>query len=538
MRAQLTHLDTDSIDLQLGDAPTHAGETEQFVRLRGLERLSGGLEVGGDEPQVRAEFHRACIEALRLVFGTVLLQSEGRARLGSSRVRYRSFENELRLELLFSRLSSARLSVEVGTVQVAANSDFEEAEVRVQGDEGEVSAATCRFGEMSVQLGDVSLKMGSLEAQRLRLGWGAGGFWLNAEQLTCPRLDLQVAGSQSSIFDLKVGELHVQDADWSIRDVSSSALHFATGFPDEVELDAEGKPARSPSNRPSDRRPLFDWKLLDGLGGQLSADVDLALKVPILRRRQALHPLRLDIEQGKLNFRQLERGLSTLESALLDFSVREEDLVLEVGIPFLPTRGLGKPILTFPLTGQELEWAKEHWVRLRTLAHPTALSGDPEPQGEPALEGVSAGEVESGSSALVVREEKSEDGPISLEYVEVRDLDARLSLEAPLEAHLAVVRSLAFEDLRVSGGLAHHDSPERRVGQVSGSLLRAEMDVDDFPLGETLFDLTRVAVEGKSTFELDFLGTKPTALRMKLGRFGAGRVDFGSYAREHTPGAE
>src|SRR5690606_11056084 len=96
------------------------------------------------------------------------------------------------------------------------------------------------------------------------------------------------------------------------------------------------------------RRPWLDWNLLDSLTGHAHVDVGIDITLPLIGRRRAVHQLRVGVQQGRIDYRALESDLSALEDALLDFSVRDDALVLELGIPLLPTRGMGKPLIRWP----------------------------------------------------------------------------------------------------------------------------------------------------------------------------------------------
>ncbi len=125
--------------------------------------------------------------------------------------------------------------------------------------------------------------------------------------------------------------------------------------------------------------------LLDGLAGVINVELSLDLTVPVIGRRRATHRFRIPIADGAVDYMGLEKDLSTLESALLDFAIRDGALVLEMGIPFLPTRGLGKPILQWDLAPADLDLARRDRIRLAVLPRFRTVGG------------------ESGSSRIIVR---------------------------------------------------------------------------------------------------------------------------------------
>ena len=208
----------------------------------------------------------------------------------------------------------------------------------------------------------------------------------------------------------------------------------------------------------SERAPLFDYGLLDGLSGYLNVDVAMDVSVPIIGRRRATHKLRIPIAEGAINYRELEHDLASLEDSLLDFSVREGALVLERGVPLLSTRGRGKPLLIWPLGEADLALAHQRRVRLAVL---------------PSVHVVSEGPAEP-------RERSSP--KLTLRTVSFEAIDAVLSLHVPTPDPAGFLRSLALTRLRVFGAVHHEAGAPDPAGQ-----LRAELDeLDTELLGLTL----------------------------------------------------
>ena len=191
--------------------------------------------------------------------------------------------------------------------------------------------------------------------------------------------------------------------------------------------------------------------------GHLDVDLDLDLAVPILGRRRATHEFRIPIDGGTIDYRKLEDNLSTLEDSLLDFSVRDEGLVLEVGIPLLPTRGRGKPIVTWPLDAADRELAEHQRVRLSVLSRPDVNHrGDDNGDGDdkPSKFGLRKAKLDKLDIALALA--PAEASPIrslgslaltgELELVSDADDDANATA---LRGHLD---ALAVDDLHIAAG--------------------------------------------------------------------------------------
>jgi len=71
-----------------------------------------------------------------------------------------------------------------------------------------------------------------------------------------------------------------------------------------------------------------------------------------------------------VNYRKLERGLSRLEDALVGFSARNDKLVFELGLPFMPAMAPAIPLVRWRLSESDQDLAAREEVRLRVLAAP------------------------------------------------------------------------------------------------------------------------------------------------------------------------
>ena len=109
----------------------------------------------------------------------------------------------------------------------------------------------------------------------------------------------------------------------------------------------------------------IEENLLDLVHGQLNFDITIDATVPVLGRRTSTHHFRIPIEDGTINYKQLEGDLSTLESAFLDIELRGEHLVLSREVPLIP--GTRKPLILWPLNQVEKALAAQKRIRLQTL---------------------------------------------------------------------------------------------------------------------------------------------------------------------------
>jgi len=221
--------------------------------------------------------------------------------------------------------------------------------------------------------------------------------------------------------------------------------------------------------------------LLDGIAGDVNVDLAVDLTVPVIGRRTATHEFRIPIENGALDYRELESDLSTLEDALLDFSVRDGALVLERGIPLIPTRGRGKPILRWDLDGDDLALAEVRRIRLAMLPRFTVVSDS---DGDP-----------------------SKPSPVAVRELEARDLDARLQLlVADPPAALPVRR---IDELSVAGNLFHTPDAPPREGRLQARIAGVELGSYAVPLGRLQLGIEQVVLELAEAREIAFAGLSP-----------------------------
>jgi hypothetical protein len=241
---------------------------------------------------------------------------------------------------------------------------------------------------------------------------------------------------------------------------------------------------------------VFDFRLLDGLSGSLHVDAVVDMTVPIIGHRRATHKLRLQVEDGSIDYRELESDLSALEESLLDFAVRDEALVLERGIPLLPTRGFGKPLVFWDLGPEDLALAHKRRVRLSVL--PSArLAADLKEEREP-------------------RERESSTGMFALRRLGLEHIALDLSLNEVSGPMQGALKSLSCERLMARGEVQHELLGEARPGVVHAELHGLATSVEGLMLGELELSVARVQLGKLHDAALLFVGLKPTHLRVAL----------------------
>jgi hypothetical protein len=395
---------------------------------------------------------------------------------------------------------AARLKLEAGGTQLETELRIQGARLWIGGSEGRIEGDRAHARELRLQVGGSDARAPELRAEHLRLGWGEQGFWLEAAVLEGPSLTVALGEGAVEARGVRVVGLSLHGSDVAAQEASVEGARVDLTW-------AAAGPADGPVGEPQERAPAaraamapsFDWRALDGLSGEVNVDLHVDLTVPIIGRRRATHRFRVPIEQGSVDYLQLEGDLSTLENTLLDFAVRDDGtLVLERGIPLLPTRGRGKPILVWDLAGADRALAKQNRVRLAVVPQFRLASPPSEPPPE------------------TTRKDRSGSG-ISLRRLGLGNLQARLGLrpsDGPLEGPL---RSLSVRRLELEGNLHHDPDGEPREGEVRGRLEGHEASLAELVVGGHQIDLERLRLERLDALRVRFAGMRPTALTCDVG---------------------
>jgi hypothetical protein len=257
------------------------------------------------------------------------------------------------------------------------------------------------------------------------------------------------------------------------------------------------RPSRAPAPRTQAKPAALDLSLLDHLQGTLAFDLLLDVRLPILPDRRATHSIRVPVEHGSINFKQLEHCLSALEDALFDFEVNEDGLIFELDpIPGMTLDNV--TLVTWPLSGQEHVLAKtRNEIRLRRLLE-YRLSPKLTGSGEPARP------TRSG-------------GASGLRRLHIGNIETVLRLGGPTElvlpglglVRLGTTDRPAAGELRLSGQIEHAPGEPPTPTEL-------RLDAHDLSLGVSLQDNAgrRVAVAHASVRRLDgvrlgLLGLEP-----------------------------
>lgn len=494
MKISLESLDARALKLDLG------GPGDELVSVSVAEGLAGTLERRGETlalSGVTAE--RVVLDALRLLFSSLSLTSASGAVLEGVLVTMEQAPARFALDVRGRSVAANDLRLAVSDVVIEGRPLLEGARLVVQGDEGRLSAERLRVGELGLRLGEVVASADVLDATSVEIAWGGSGFRFVAGSAMIPSLHVDVAGSAVAARGLAVTTLSVHDGSFSAASVTIEKSEVAaplTGGSRSREGvgDAAPEPAREQAREarePSGERvPLVDWRVLDGLSGQIDVDVTVDLTVPILGRRKATHMFRVPVSEGAIDYRGLESNLSALEDAILDFAVRDGGLALERVNPLLPARGFGKPIVIWDLDTADQALAERDRVRLAVLPRARLAESD--------------GASKSGGSG----------GGVALQKLGLEGVAARLSLEAAEVGQRAQVRLLRATSIAVKGGVFYDAGEPAPAGAARVEIEGLAARISALRLGSRRLDVGSLAAASVAPLEITFADLTPTALRI------------------------
>jgi hypothetical protein len=496
MQVELAQLSMEGLAL---DLPPHVHETgvslpERKAIVREAQGLRGNLSTddGGFELKNVAA-SELVLAALDWHFGVkTFVASERPVKVGGLRAQVASGEDHFDLDVELSSLQAERLLLTAGALKLAAETDALSLKVAVHGDDvGTLTAEQALFRDVELRTGDLVLTMPELRVRKLNVDWGGEKFKLEASTVEGEQLTVTIQGSVITANDVALAALGMHGEDYRLGEGRFGKLAV------DAQLATDGQRAPSQEAAPATKSgpPLFDYGVLDGLSGHLNVDAYLDIALPIIQHRRATHELRIPIEDGSIDYRKLESNLAPLEDSLIDFSVRDDALMLELGLPLIRTRGRGKPIVRWDLSPEDLELAKERRVRLAVLPNVRPANGASEPPREK-------------------REEDDKESSVRLRTLSLENIDAVLKL-APERAPNAALRELAFEELQLSGGVHHDLEGEPREGTVRGSLKQLHTLLRGVPVGDS-------ALRGELNLAVlrellvRFVGLKPQRVRAQL----------------------
>jgi hypothetical protein len=449
--------------------------------------------------------------ALRVALGEL----NGRARL-TGRIAARSVEApELALDIGATGVRAA-----VSLSAVVFHQPSTKAQLEASALMARAVAAALPDGELSVEgIAATALHLewtesGALRATATRLEARGVAVRVGTSRLTVAALiadRVHVARDDSGALRVEVGELSVEGMDlasgdaalridhghlpaglaWSGRELTVRELTIDRATLRAVIPKRTG-PSTSTTTSSRSGRSIGDLRFLDHLDGRLDVDLTVDAKVPFIRRRVATHEFRIPIRSGRLDYRRLESDLSFIEDALIDFAVRDGQLVLETNLPLSPFRG--HPIATWPLDGDELLLARdEQRVLLSTLSNPQL----PVRTRNRFLAEMSTFELTRLDFDKLVLDVRL-GGP------------AQLSLGDAGTVRFGAADRPALGQLIIEGGLQFRPDGGTKPTELRLSATDARLGLDRMALGETMLDIPELEVGAIESAVVQFHGFSPT----------------------------
>lgn len=490
VKISLDRLDSRALEVDL------PGPGEQRIAIGAASGLRGTLERSGDLLSLSGgAAESVSVEVLRLVFGKLVLSSATGATFEQLGLTLVSSASRLAVDVAVASLVAFDLRVAVDDVLVTGRVELGTARLAVRDDAGSLAAERVLLSDFTLRVGDLELAAETLAGLAVELGWGAAGFSLTARSLEGPALRMTTKDVQLAAKGVALSNLAL-DADCiTVGHLAMIGAQLAATMRPPAAAGASAPPgASAPAGASS--APLIDWRVLEGLSGDVEVDLDVDLTVPIIGSRQATHRFRIPVARGTLDFRALEDNLSALENAVLDFSVRDDLLVLERVNPLFPARGHGKPIVVWDLDPPDLVLAESNLVRLSVLPLARlAGSDDEEVETEPRERSRSA---------------------ITLRRLGLHQIDVRLTLSpiaGPLggQLHLRRVDSLVLQ-----GNVFHSPGAPPRAGGLLGEVAGVAATIAGLRVGTSRLDVAGVAFASLAAIELAFSGLHATSAQLDM----------------------
>lgn len=498
MQVELAQLSMEGMTL---DLPPHVSDGVPLPARKATVREAKALRgtMVSDERGFRLDGVAASelvLAPLDWHFGKkTFLVCERPAKIGGLRAQVASGEDNFDLDVELSSMQAERLLLTAGTLKIGAETDAVELKLAVHGDDvGYLRAEQALFRDFELRTGSVVMSMPELRVRDLHVDWGGERFKMEASTAEGEALSIAIQGSTITANDVALATFGLHGDDYRVGEARFARLGLDAEL-GSASGEATATDAVAPAPAAQERTPLFDYALLDGLSGHINVDVLVDIALPIIQHRRATHELRIPIDEGSIDYRKLESNLAPLEDSLIDFSVRDGALMLEVGLPLIRTRGRGKPILRWDLSPTDLELAEERRVRLAVLPNVRSATVSEAPK-EPS------------------KPDPEKESSVRLRSLSFANVDAVLRLATDTSTR-AAVRALSFADLQLSGGIHHDAEGSGRAGTVRGNARELSTVLAGVPVGESALR-GEVRLGSLSELAVGFVDLKPQTVRARL----------------------
>lgn len=379
--------------------------------------------------------------------------------------------------------------------------------VEQSGEGGAASVGSLAVHGLQTTVAGFRIQLGTGTIDDVEVAWTSGGMELRAgsaaiDKLTASSGQVEISAERIAVArpvstadgQVRIDELSIDEITLTIDQLSSL---FQGGG------QAGGKPGI----------PL-DPRLLDLVSGSLEIDANVDASVPIIGRRRATHAFRVPIEGGTLDYKRLERGLSALEDAVIDFEVKGSRLVIERDIPIIRMR---KDLVEWYLDGDELALARQRRVRLRTLPRYQLVS---EGGGDIELKGLRLDPIDidltvgtAAGTAGAAASPDAEGTPPGASSGQDPEQPAEAGTTDTGGAMLdGVLPQLAIASLEIAGALCHPDAP----GLLTVTAHQLAAALRDLPLGNMALDVGELSIESLGPAQITCQALRPDALSVTI----------------------
>ncbi len=262
----------------------------------------------------------------------------------------------------------------------------------------------------------------------------------------------------------------------------------------ELRLTVKGPfSRRAPTAPPAKPTQLRQERLrfLDSLSGRIYLTVKVRLDLPVLGGRTLDQQLRVPVQEGSLDYRELEDSLDWLEGQFLDIKHEDQRLRVQWKVPIF---GASHDLISWALDSDADALAAFGRVPVRSLS-----------------------DFRVGAGSAPKPEERKRK---VLQSFALDAIDIALSLLAPRNLEIGAGMILfggddqpGIVDLKVTGAI--HD---RGAGALRGAIGSIDTTVKDLKIGPAIVTADRLHFDGLDQLEVTFDGFRPTAVTVVVHR--------------------
>jgi hypothetical protein len=355
---------------------------------------------------------------------------------------------------------------------------------KLEGRSGATSygAADCNFEGLEGRLGQLRWTTESASAGAAWLRDDAGRFDIAIDRAEFPH-GLQLTRGVDHSVEIISPHVTFSELRLTAKGPFGRSTAPATG--------ADPVPVRAPVSPIARQEQL---KFLDSLSGRIYLTMKVQLDLPVIGRRTLDQQLRVPIQEGSLDYRQLDEGLDWLEGTFLDIKHEDQRLKLQWKVPIV---GSGHNLITWALDNDASTLASFGRVPVRSLADFRVGSG-------------------KATSTPAPNDKRSG----VLRALTIDGIDIALSLLAPRHLDIGGGTIMfggedqpGMVDLKVTGAIR-----DRGPGKIAGAVGSVDTTIKDLKLGGTMLSCDRLHFDGIDRLEVAFDGFSPTAVTIVVHR--------------------